>query len=270
MEHRVAHVTAFGNAPGADHLDVVVHQRARGTRIAQFDQVGQPGVNVENVLRQLRRRGDVAARPGHVLKRYELHDQHAVVRRFGDREVEIARQAREDIEIAHDGFRISEQLAQFGDIVGGRVLGREFGAQSFDRALRVHDLGGGDAGEVELHGECLGEQTRVALRYARAAAFAHADFDDAQRLQRSQRVARDDAAGLEAGGEVLFGAEEIAGFELLGKERVAHPGDDLRRQRGRTAGKHDAGGEFAAHRHRLPQSTGLGRAWHVRASGQRQ
>ena len=236
---------------------MVVHQRARGAGVAQLDQVGELGVNVEDVLRQLRRRGDVAARPGHVLKRDQLHDQHAVVRCFGDREVEIARQAREDIEIAHDGFRVGEQLAQFGDVVGGRVLGGELGAERLDRALRVHDLGGGDAGEVELHGERFGEQARIALRDARAAAFAHADFDDAERLQRAQRVARDDAARLEAGGEVLFGAEEIAGLELLGEERVAYPGDDLRRHRGGTAGKHDAGGEFTAHRHRLPQGPAL-------------
>ena len=36
-------------------------------------------------------------------------------------------------------------------------------------------------------------------------------------LQRAQRVARDDAAGAEAGGQLLFGAEEVAGFELLGE-----------------------------------------------------
>ena len=117
------------------------------------------------------------------------------------------------------------------------------------------------AGQVELHGERLGEQPRIALRDAGAAAFAHADLDDAERLERAQRVARDDAAGAEAGGEVLLGAEEVAGLELLGEERVAHPGDDLRRQRGGAAGKHDAGGELAAHHHRLPQC----RPWHVRA-----
>ena len=142
--------------------------------------------------------------------------------------------------------------AQFGDVVGGGVLGGEFGAERFDRALRVHDLGGGDAGEVELHRERFGEQARIALRDAGAAAFAHADFDDAERFQRAQRVARDDAAGAEARGQVFFGAEEIAGLELLGEQRVAHLGDDLRRQRRGAAGKHDARGEFAAHLHRLP------------------
>ena len=44
-------------------------------------------------------------------------------------------------------------------------------------------------------------------------------------------VARHDAACVETGGEVLFGTEEIAGLELLGEERVADPGNDLRRQR---------------------------------------
>ena len=90
------------------------------------------------------------------------------------------------------------------------------------------------------------------MRDAGAAALAHADFDNAERFQRAQRVARDDAACAEARGEVLFGAEEIAGLEPLGEQRVAHFADDARRQRGRAAGKHDARGQIAAHPHRLP------------------
>jgi hypothetical protein len=178
--------------------------------------------------------------------------------------MEIARQAREGIEVAHDVLGLTQQAAQFGDIGGGGVLGGEFGAQCFDGALRVHDLGRGDAGEIELHGERFGEQARVALRDAGAATFTHADFDDPERFERAQGVTGHDAARIEAGGKVLLCAEEVAGLELLGEERVAYPGNDLRRHRGRTAGKHDAGGEFTAHRHRLPQGIGLGRAWHVR------
>ena len=56
-------VFALGNAPGADHLDVVVHQSARGAGVAQLDQVGELCVNVEYVLRQFRRGSGVAARP---------------------------------------------------------------------------------------------------------------------------------------------------------------------------------------------------------------
>ena len=40
-----------------------------------------------------------------------------------------------------------------------------------------------DAGEVELHGERLGEQPRIAARHPRAAALAHPDLGDAERLQ---------------------------------------------------------------------------------------
>ena len=69
----------------------------------------------------------------------------------------------------------------------------------------------------------------IALRDARAAAGADLDVDDALRLQRAQRVARDDAADAEALGEVLLGAEEIARPQLLGEQRVAHLRDDLGR-----------------------------------------
>ena len=111
-----------------------------------------------------------------------------------------------------------------------RVLGRKLGGERLDRALRVHDLGGAHAGEVELHGERLGEQARIAARDARAAALAHLDVGDAERLQGAQRVARHDPADAEARREVLLGAEEVAGLELLGEQRVAHLGDDLRRR----------------------------------------
>jgi hypothetical protein len=124
-------------------------------------------------------------------------------------------------------------------------------------ALGVHDLGGGDAGEVELHRQRLGEQTRIALCDAGAAALAHADLDDAERFKRAQRVARHDAAGAEARGQILFGAEEIAGPEPLGEQVVAHLRDDLRRQRGGAAGEHDARREVAADLHRLPSQRGL-------------
>ena len=67
------------------------------------------------------------------------------------------------------------------------------------------------AGEVELHRERLGEQARVAARDARAAALADLDLDDPERLERAQRVARGDAAHAETLGNVLLGAEEIAG-----------------------------------------------------------
>ena len=102
------------------------------------------------------------------------------------------------------------------------MLGRKLGGERLDRALRVHDLGRADAGEVELHRERLGEQARIAARDARAAALAHPDVGDAERLQGAQRVARHDPADAEARREVLLGAEEVAGLELLGEQRVAH------------------------------------------------
>src|SRR5947209_15931774 len=67
---------------------------------------------------------------------------------------------------------LGEQARELGVIQGGRMLGRKFGCERLNRALRVHDLGRAHAGEVELHGERLGEQPRVAARNAGAAALA--------------------------------------------------------------------------------------------------
>ena len=55
----------------------------------------------------------------------------------------------------------SINCAQPRDVGVGGVLGGELGGQALDGALRVHDLGGGDAGEVELHRQRLGEQPRL-------------------------------------------------------------------------------------------------------------
>ena len=126
-------------------------------------------------------------------------------------------------------------------ILGGGVDGGELGGEAFDGALRVHDLADRHAGEIELHGQRLGEQAGIALRDARAAAGADLDLDDALRLERAQRVARDDAAHPEALGEILLGAEKIARAQLLGEQRLAHLRDDLGRQ-----GRGAEGEDFAA------------------------
>ena len=106
---RLVSLAALGNAPGTDHLDVVVHQRARAGGVAQLDQVGELGVNFQDVPRELGCGGDVAARPGDVFERYELHDEHTVVRGLGDREMEIARQPGEGVEIADRLFGVAQQ-----------------------------------------------------------------------------------------------------------------------------------------------------------------
>jgi hypothetical protein len=72
-----------------------------------------------------------------------------------------------------------------------------------------------------LHRQRLGEQSGITPGNAGAAAFAHADFHDTQRLERAHGVARHDPAGAETRRQFLFGAEEIAGLELLGEQIVA-------------------------------------------------
>ena len=123
-------------------------------------------------------------------------------------------------------------------IVRGGVDGGKLGREAFDGALRVHDLADRDAGEIELHGERLGEQPRIAVRDPRAAAGSDLDVDDALRLQRAQRIARDDPADAEALRQVLFGAEKIARVKLFLKQRIAHLRDDLGRHRRRAEGDH--------------------------------
>ena len=96
---------------------------------------------------------------------------------------------------------------------------------------------GRDAGKVELHRQRLGEQARVAARHPGAAALAHADLGDAEGLQCAQRVARDDPAHAEPRRQILLGAEELTGLQPLGEQRIAHLGDDLRRQRSAASGE---------------------------------
>ena len=109
------------------------------------------------------------------------------------------------------------------------MLGGEFGRQCFDGALGVHYFGGGDAGQFELHGKRFGKQARVTRRDAGAAALAHADFDNAESGEGTQRVARHDAADAVARRKIFFGADEVAGLEPLLVKVVAHLHDNLRR-----------------------------------------
>ncbi len=100
-------------------------------------------------------------------------------------------------------------------IGGGRVLGSKLGTERFDRPLGIHDFANTDADEIELHRQRLGEQPRIAMRHARPAALAHADVGNAERLQRAQRVAGDDAADAVARRQFLLGPDAVAGLEPL-------------------------------------------------------
>ena len=161
---------------------MVVHQLARAGRVADLDQLQQLAVHVVDAARHLGVQRRIAARPRHVLQRDQLHHQHAVVRGLRHREVKLGAELREALGVVDRGVRVVDQLRASRDVRLGGVLGGELRGEAFDGALRVHDLGGADAGEVELHGERLGEQPRVAARDPRAAALAHLDLDDAQRL----------------------------------------------------------------------------------------
>src|SRR5262249_43000686 len=129
---------------------------------------------------------------------------------------------------------IGDEFAQPGVIFGGGIDGGEFCGAALDGALRIHDLADRHAGEIELHGQRLGEQAGIALSDTRTPAGANLDLDDALGLQRSQRIARDDAAHFETLGQILFRAEEIARAKLFGEQRVAHLNED-RRGHGRGA-----------------------------------
>src|SRR5919198_1137397 len=156
--------------------------------------------------------------------------------RLRDREMEFARGARKGADVVDAALGISDELPQPNVIVSGGIHRGELRGETFDGALRVHDLSGRDAGKVELHGQGLGEQPGIATCDARAAAGADLDLDHALSFQRSQRIARDDAADRKPLGQILFRAEEIARTKLLGEQRLAYLRDDLRRHGGGSEG----------------------------------
>jgi hypothetical protein len=239
------------HAPRADHLDVVVHHAACTGGVADFDQAEQFAVHVLNALHDLAVQRRIAPRPRHVLQRNELHHQHAVVRGLGDGEMKRRAQLGKSRRIAECSAGLVDERAQSGQVRFGGVFGGEFRGQRLDRALRVHDLGRPDAGEVELHRQRLREQPRIAARHPRPAALAHFDFGDAERLQGAQRIARDDPRHAVALSDLVLGADAVAGLEFLGEQRIAHVGDDLRGQRRRTAGKEHPAGQRGGERVRF-------------------
>ena len=63
----------------------------------------------------------------------------------------------------HDGTQLGEQRAQLGDVVDGGALGGERGRIRLDGDLGVEDLGDGDADELQLYRERVGEALGIAL-----------------------------------------------------------------------------------------------------------
>src|ERR1700692_1211868 len=90
---RVLLLGVLGDTAGTDHLDVVVHQRARRSRLARGDEAPQVAMGPQHALRYVAAQRAVAPRPGDVLQRDELEDQHAVMRGGGDADVEIPARA---------------------------------------------------------------------------------------------------------------------------------------------------------------------------------
>jgi hypothetical protein len=87
---------------------VLVHQPSRAGAVTHFDARGQFHMCVENAPRHARRQRGIVRRPGDVLQRDELDHQDAVVRCFGDGEMELARGTRK-------GGDIVDLALGFGD-----------------------------------------------------------------------------------------------------------------------------------------------------------
>ncbi len=214
------------DAPRTDHFHVLIHQTARACGVAHLDERDQLFVHAQDSARHVRCERRILRRPGDVLQRYELHHQHTIVRGFGDRKVKFPRQARVADHILDLALRLCDQPAQPRMILGGGVDGSKLGRKAFDGALRLHDLGDGHAGKIELDGESFRKQPCITRGDSRAAARTDFDLDDSLRFERPQRVARDDAAHRKALGQILLGAQKIAGTQLFREQRVAYLSDD--------------------------------------------
>ena len=167
-----------------------------------------------------------------MLKRDELHDQHAVVRSLGNGEVEFAPAARISRHVVDLAFGFRDKLAQARMVRGGCIDRGELGRKRFDCTLRLHDLADRHPGQIELNRERFGKQPGIAAGNTCSASGADLDLDNALRLQGSQSVARNDPADIEALRKLLLGAEKIAGTKLLRKQGLAHLVHDSGRERG--------------------------------------
>jgi len=71
--------------------------------------------------------------------------------------------------------------------------------------------------KVELNGKRFRKESRIAVRDAGAASRANLDIHNPLRFESAQSIARDDAADIETLGQILLGAEKIAGPGALAK-----------------------------------------------------
>src|SRR5262249_37035813 len=102
-----ASLATLSDASRANHLDVIIHQGARAAWIAKLDEVRKLGMNLEDVAREFRRGGDIAAWPGDVLERHQLHQNDAIVRSLGHCQMEVPGQPGKLVKIPDRRFGLA-------------------------------------------------------------------------------------------------------------------------------------------------------------------
>jgi hypothetical protein len=179
----------------------------------------------QDPARDLRRQRAVMRRPRDVIERDELHHQHAVMRGFGDGEMEVAAGPRVGVAIIDQAFGFGQQSPQ------PRVVGRASRARRRVRPPSVSIARWASitsAAVTPVRSSCTASASANSRGLPRATRapppFAHADFGDAERLQRAQRVTRHDPADAVAGGKVLLGADRITRISAASRSaHRAHP-----------------------------------------------
>ncbi len=126
----VVSVVVLGNAPRTDHLHVLVHHASRAGGVAHLDQCGELLVDAENAPRHHRRERRIAQRPRYVLQRDELNHEHAIVRGFGDGEMELAPEPGEGGNIRDRPLGLGIERVQPGVIRRGAMDGGKLGGES--------------------------------------------------------------------------------------------------------------------------------------------
>src|SRR5579871_5178101 len=113
---------ALGDAAGADHLHMLVHEAAGAGGIAYLDEPRKLAMRLQHMRRDGAIERRIAARPRDVLQRLELDREHAVMRGLGDGQVKRGAVLREGRHVVEEVRRLVVERLEPREIGGGGKL----------------------------------------------------------------------------------------------------------------------------------------------------
>src|SRR6185295_19334194 len=152
---------------------------------------------------------------------------NGIARGVGEQPVELQIEAARLAAGRCLGVALIDGGGEFLEVGLARALRRQEGHLGLDEPPRLDELCARHAPETEESGEVAHQRPVVGLAHEVAAGGALPHLDEAAQLQRAQRLAHGDTAGLEVTGELPLGRQLLALAQTALVDRAFDVGNDL-------------------------------------------